>query len=348
MSRFDSKIEENEAQIESSNEKLQDKISSEAKDKFKHLFIDDYAENENIENQEVEQSQIDVKKAIDKLFADDYSQDVKQDNQLDTKDVQENEQEQVDLTKQYSPNTKIEINGKTYDTDDNGYIYKVDGYELLSNSEYTIDGVTYKTDDQGRIISCVGNATSTPEGERDNKAQAIAGGEDRKPGDQGGHILARIFGGAKGIENMLAMRGTAINQSVYKRMENEIGKAIEEGKDVHVNVDVEYEGDSQRPSKIRVTYTIDGKETVVEYDNDEGSTDLLDSLDDKISESDSQDLKDEIQDANDDGANMSVIAVKVEYDEDGNVTKVTVTIRDENGEPKPMNEDRVYEPKEAA
>lgn len=37
-----------------------------------------------------------------------------------------------------------------------------------------------------------------------------------------GHILARVLGGAKGIENMLAMRGTAINQSVYKRMANEM------------------------------------------------------------------------------------------------------------------------------
>ena len=175
------------------------------------------------------------------LFSDDYA-----DKDLCDGESDSDNQEKVDLTKQYEPNSKFAINGQTYETDDNGYIYKVDGYELMPDCEYTIDGVTYKTDSLGRIVLCDGNATSTPDGERDEKAQKMAGGEDRIPGDQGGHILARIFGGAKGIENMLAMRGTAINQSVYKRMENEIGKALEDGKEVHAHVDVEYEGDSQR------------------------------------------------------------------------------------------------------
>ena len=52
-----------------------------------------------------------------------------------------------------------------------------------------------------------------------------------------------------------------------------------------------------------------------------------------------------IEDANEDGANISVVSVKTEYDEDGNVTKVTVTIRDENSD-HPVNEDRVFSPKE--
>ena len=316
-------------------------ISPEAEFMLSILFEDDYEGTENIESAEMAEEPIDIKQEMSKLFSDDYANTDVSKSESDAK-----EQEEVDLTKQYEPNSRFEINGQTYETDDNGYIYKIDGYELMPDREYTIDGVTYKTDSLGRIVSCDGNATSTPDGERDEKAQKMAGGEDRRPGDQGGHIMARIFGGAKGIENMLAMRGTAINQSVYKRMENEIGKALEAGKDVCVHVDVEYEGDSQRPSRITVTYTIDGKQTVVVFDNDEGSTDLLDGLDDKISESDLRDLKDEIQDANDDGANMSVVSVKTEYDEEGNVTRVTVTIRDENGEPHPVNEDRVYEPKE--
>ena len=277
-----------------------------------------------------------------KLFSDDLQSDT------NNAEIMEQEQNKVDLAEQYEPNSKFEINGQTYETDDNGYIYKMDGYELLPNTKYEIDGVIYETDGLGRIVSCEGNATSTPEGERDIKAQAIAGGEDRKAGDQGGHILARIFGGAKGIENMIAMRGTAINQSVYKRMENEIGRALEDGKEVRIRVDVEYEGDSKRPSKITAIYTIDGKETIVQFDNDEGSIDLLDSLKDKINMKDYNDLKQEIQDANDDGANISVVSVKTEYDENGDITKVTVTIRDENGEPKPVNEDRVFTPKEMA
>lgn len=222
---------------------------------------------------------------------------------------------------------------------------KTDEYELKPNCEFTIDGVTYKTDEQGRIILCDGKAVATPEGERDTKAQAMAGGPDRKEGDQGGHILARIFGGAKGMENLLAMRGTAINESVYKRMENAISKEVKADRQVHFHADIAYDGDSKRPSKFVITYTVEGRETVVYFDNDEGSTDLLDILEDKIDERGYDDLKQEIQDAEDDGTEMSVVSVKEEYNKDGNVTKISVTIRDESAD-HPVNEDRVYIVKE--
>lgn len=317
-------------------------IGLEEKSMFSILFKDDYEGVENIEFVEKVKERIDPSQEMRSLFSDDYT-----DIDTNEKELYIDGQEKVDLKKQYAPNSKLEIDGQTYETDDNGYIFKIDGYELMPDCEYAIDAVTYKTDSLGRIIRCDGNAVVTPDGERDEKAQKMAGGEDRRPGDQGGHIMARIFGGAKGIENMLAMRGTAINQSVYKRMENEIGKALEAGKEVCIHVDVEYEKDSKRPSKITVTYNINNLETVVIFDNDEGSTSLLDKLDDKISESDIQDLECEVQDAKDDGANMSIVSVKTEYDTDGNITRVTVTIRDENGEPHPVNEDRVYEAREA-
>lgn len=319
------------------------KISPESEQTMADLFKDDF-EGLDIPVIVVDRiPDINPEWEMKDLFADDYSEK----QEFSDNGGENEQQEDVDVTKQYEPNSKFEVNGQTYETDDNGYIYKIDGYKLVPNHEYTINGVTYRTDELGRIISCEGKAKSTPEGERDNKAQGRAGGEDRKPGDQGGHILARIFGGAKGIENMLAMRGAAINQSVYKRMEIEIAKALEDGKDVDVQVNVEYEGDSQRPSKITFKYTIDGKETVVQFDNDEGSTDLVDSLEGKIEDEDLNDLKQEINDANNDGANISVVSVKTEYDEEGNIVKVTVTIRDDNSD-HPVNEDRVYTPKEEA
>lgn len=143
------------------------------------------------------------------------------------------------------------------------------------------------------------------------------------------------------------MRGP-INQGPYSHiMEKEIKDALNDGKEVHVHVDVEYDGDSQRPSKIRVTYNIDGKDTVMEYDNDEGSTDLLDSVEDKVDEEQYNDLKNEIDEANADGAKMSIIAVKTEYDENGNITKVTIIMRDDNAE-HPQNEPRVLSPKEVS
>jgi len=337
MNEFGNKMDGN---LDRNHSKYDPSISSEAGAILKNLFQDDYEGIEKVEVKEAEGQPIDADSEMKALFADDY----------DTKDSSTEKEtseqtEKVDLDKQYEPNSKFEVNGQTYETDDNGYIYKVDGYELLPNREYTVNGVTYKTDDLGRIISCDGSPKSTPEGERDNKAQTIAGGEDRQEGDQGGHIIARVLGGAKGIENMLAMRGP-INQGPYSHMmEKELIEATKEGKDVQVHVDVKYDGDSQRPSKIIVTYTIDGKETVMEYDNVEGSTDLLDSIADKVDEEQYQDLKDEIDDANADGANISIIAVKTEYDEDGNVTKVTVVMRDENDD-HPQNEPRTLSPKE--
>lgn len=342
MSEFGNKFEK---EIPVPNPDFDERIRPESEQTLNDLFKDDFI-NVEAEIKEAPPEIINPEMEMKTLFLDDFSDTLEVSNYNDDSDKAE-QKECIDFDKQYEPNSKFEIDGNIYETDDNGKVYKINGYELLPNSEYTIDGVTYKTDDQGRIISCDGQAKSTPYGDRDLKAQNMAGGEDRKPGDQGGHILARIFGGSKGMENMLAMRGTAINQSVYKRMENEIAKALEDGKEVDVHVDVEYEGDSQRPSKITVKYTIDGKETVVQFDNDEGSTDLIDSLEGKIEYDDLNDLKQEIEDANEDGANISVVSVKTEYDAEGNVIKVTVTIRDDNSE-HPVNEDRVYTPKEVS
>ena len=340
MSEFGSRFEK-EPPILDRN--LDTKISLESKQTMNELFQEDF-EGVETENAEDIQMEINTEMEMKSLFADDFFE--KHEGSDNNDDIDEAEQgETIDLTKKYEPNSKIEVDGKIYETDDNGNIYKIDGHELRSNYEYTINGVTYKTDEYGRIVSCDGQAKSTPDGERDLKAQNMVGREDRKPGDQGSHILARIFGGAKGIENMLAMRGTAINQGVYKRMENEIAKALEDGKDVNIHVDVEYDGDSQRPSKIIVKYAIDGKESIIQFDNVEGSTDLVDSLEGKIEDYDLNDLKQEIQDANEDGANISVVSVKTEYDAEGNILKITVTIRDDNSE-HPVNEDRVYMPKE--
>lgn len=335
-------------QLEKFSEKQQLEKNSSLKyeEIFKNLFSDDYDNNE-VKLIEPENSIIyDSKEIMTDLFKNDFmntesyeietASDVL-DELFDTDSIP------TELNREYEPNLKFEENGKDYETDDNGIIYKLNGKELIPNIEYTIDGVRYTTDEQGRITSCDGNAKQTPEGTRDIKAQEQAGGKDRKEGDQGSHILARILGGSKGIENMLAMRGT-INQGPYHTMEKEIDKALSDGKKVHIHVEVKYEGDSKRPSKIIVTYTIDGKKTIIEYDNDEGSISLLNSVEDKVDREQYNDLKQEILDANEDGAKMSIISVKIEYDENKNVVKITVIMRDENsGGP---NEKRVLFPKE--
>ena len=245
-----------------------------------------------------------------------------------TPDTVESDEKEPDYIEKREPNSQYELNGNIYETDDNGQTYKKNG-KLLPNVEYTVNGNTYKTDAHGRIISCDANPKYTEEGPRDNKKQREAGGEERREKDDGGHIVARILGGAEGSENLVPMRST-INKGDYKKMENEIAKALQEGKEVAVNIELEYDGDSQRPSKIKVTYTIDGKTTIVEFDNEENSTDLLDSVKEYISESDYNKLKEEIDDMKEDGGDASITSVKVEYDENGKPVKVTVGILDES------------------
>lgn len=236
--------------------------------------------------------------------------------------------QEPDYSEKREPNSTYEFNGNTYETDDNGQTYKKNG-EILPNIEYTVNGNTYRTDEHGNKVSCDSTPEYTGDGSRNMKEQKESGGEERQEDDDGGHIIARILGGAEGEENLVPMRRT-INRGDYKRMENEISKALQEGKKVTMHIDIEYDGDSSRPSKIRVEYTIDGKKTVCEFDNVEGSTDLLDSLSDKISDEDYGRLKQMLEEMKEDGCDAAITSVKVEYDENGNPTKVTVGILDES------------------
>lgn len=235
----------------------------------------------------------------------------------------ESELEKIKL----EPNTTYEINGDTYETDDNGNIYKKNG-ELMPNTTYERNGYTYTTDENGRITTWGGDAKYEPENERDTNAQTESGGEDRKDGDDGGHLVARVLGGSSGNENIVPMRDT-VNRGDYKKSENEIAEAKKQGKDVQDSGRVIYEGDSKRPSKIERTYTIDGEKSHLMVDNVEGSKDLLEGIEGEISDEDMDSLNDEISDMEEDGCDVSVTSVLKKYDADGNLVSVTVGIRNE-------------------
>lgn len=239
------------------------------------------------------------------------------------------ENDGFDKSKQYEANSTIEVDGRNYKTDDNGNIFKTDG-ELNPNSKYEINGISYETDSEGRISNWDGEPGYNPEAERDGEAQTDAGGDDRKPGDDGGHLVARVLNGSSGNENIVAMRDT-INRGDYKKAENEIANAkkLPAEKEVHDSGKILYDGDSKRPSKIERTYTIDGVTKELTVDNVEGSKDLLDSIENDISESDFQNIEDRIADMEEDGAEVSVTSVLKEYDENSEVASITVGIRDE-------------------
>lgn len=214
---------------------------------------------------------------------------------------------------------------KTYEnvtkTDDNGAIYLKDG-ELEPNTTYELNGNTYTTDELGRIIHCEAKPKRSPENPRDVNAQLQVGGEDRRLSDQGGHIIGRDLNGDGGAGNLVAM-DSRINQSDYKRMENDIKTALDDGKDVTVTTDINYSGASKRPDTIIVTVTEDRVKTVYKFDNN-----LDGDLKDEVPENGKDAVQEELNDTN-----GGISSIKEKYDENGELveTTVNITYTDENG-----------------
>ena len=122
--------------------------------------------------------------------------------------------------------------------------------------------------------------------------------------------------------NLIAM-DSRINQSDYKRMENDIKTALVEGKEVTTKTEFTYSGDSERPDKITVTITEDDKDIVYKFDNN-----LDGSLRDEVPENGKEIVQNRL-----DETDGEISSIKEEYDENGNLieTTVYVTYKDEDG-----------------
>ncbi|WP_332651494.1 DNA/RNA non-specific endonuclease [Lysinibacillus sp. 54212] len=113
----------------------------------------------------------------------------------------------------------------------------------------------YKTDEIGRINEF--NADDLKLTERDNRLPHKSNTPGKEPGDHAGHLAADRFGGSPDYDNLVS-QSSDVNLSKYKKLENKWAKAIEEGKQVSVNVKVNYDDDSLRPISFEVKYVIDG------------------------------------------------------------------------------------------
>lgn len=78
--------------------------------------------------------------------------------------------------------------------------------------------------------------------------------------DDSGHIVGRRFGAGGKLDNILS-QCSKINQGDYKKMEDVWAAALESGKEVYVDFDIHYPGESRRPDWYDVTYYIDGEYT---------------------------------------------------------------------------------------
>jgi hypothetical protein len=136
---------------------------------------------------------------------------------------------------------------------------------LKPNTDYVVNGNIYKTDKLGRVET-VEAEIRLSKADRNEYQQLQAGGKDRLPDDQGGHLIASIFDGPGEAINLKAMNGS-FNQTEFRNLERTLETALQNGKKVEVKIDIIHQGDSLRPDKFIVKYTIDGVPDLLEFFN---------------------------------------------------------------------------------
>ncbi|MFX3617471.1 MAG: T7SS effector LXG polymorphic toxin [Sporolactobacillus sp.] len=129
---------------------------------------------------------------------------------------------------------------------------------LKRNIKYRTGEFNYKyeTDELGRI-----SKFETDDLQLTSREERLPHNPDtpgKLDGDHAGHLAGDRFGGSPELDNLVS-QSSNVNLSQYKKIENQWAKAIEEDKQVKVNVEIIYDEDSLRPSKFNVQYEIDGK-----------------------------------------------------------------------------------------
>lgn len=151
--------------------------------------------------------------------------------------------------------------------DDNGTKYRDRDY-LLPNTKFEVNGYKYETDDKGRVVSAEGKLRMRdPDYERDMENVKKIDGQEYKPGDDRGHLIGHQFGGSDKLENLVPM-DAKLNQGDFVKLENTLADAVKDGGDVKLKVEPVYENDSTRPVEFKVSYSIDGDKDVIVFKNE--------------------------------------------------------------------------------
>jgi len=87
---------------------------------------------------------------------------------------------------------------------------------------------------------------------RSKHAQRTLAG--KLPGDNAGHLFARIFRGPGQKVNLVPMEGDKVNRGHFKVLETEWRKAIGAGHEVAVEINLFYPADARRPQSLDVQY----------------------------------------------------------------------------------------------
>lgn len=96
---------------------------------------------------------------------------------------------------------------------------------------------------------------------------------DKLPGDHAGHLIADQFGGSPELDNLIS-QAKDVNMVDYRSVERDWADALNATppKKVEVDIKINYEGTSRRPSSFEVKYWIDGEEfnKIIENINKKG------------------------------------------------------------------------------
>lgn len=114
----------------------------------------------------------------------------------------------------------------------------------------------YETDEEGRIVLFETDDLQLTT--REERLPHDGNTPGKIKGDHAGHLAGDRFGGSPHIDNLVS-QSSKVNLSTYKKMENAWASALEEGKEVTVEVEVIYTDDDMRPDEFDVEYTIDGE-----------------------------------------------------------------------------------------
>ncbi|GHT84851.1 hypothetical protein FACS1894137_08390 [Spirochaetia bacterium] len=115
------------------------------------------------------------------------------------------------------------------------------------------------TDELGRIVRVEApDLQLKPQGRlRQNHNRKTPG---KSQNDNAGHLIGDQFDGSPDLDNIVS-QSEKINSrgGAYNKLEDEWAKAIREGKQVKVSIEIEYAGGEMRPSAFHINYEIDGE-----------------------------------------------------------------------------------------
>ncbi len=124
----------------------------------------------------------------------------------------------------------------------------------------------YRTDEVGRIDRAYAEDLQLKlhEGRLPHNSNT----PDKEIGDHAGHIFGDLFGGSPELDNLVS-QAKDVNLKEYRRIERDWADALKSNppKKVEVDVKINYEGSSMRPTSFEVNYKIDGIEYFEEIPN---------------------------------------------------------------------------------